>query len=254
MRTLDCKRISTPASDYLRARQKNGDAMGRVLLSVLGNGPYEHRDYSFSGRLVGRSLFLKALADHLVTDRSGTQRIVLIGTSGSGWHLLLRLAIGDDHPDVTELRQKSAADAADPGIYSAHAEALAKTFGAPVEPVMSCYLANPADIRELVQILDGKVGDGDRLSFVITNGMRHMPLMVLVAAATIRVTGAPSSMPSGMAGLRHAARHSPRSITWKVCWGFSTGWARWRRSPKAEMSVSLPVARGATSASRRAPP
>jgi len=162
-----------------------------LQLSFLGRvrgerGSYQEATYRFpEGREVAASFFGEALRKVVKPER-----LVVFGTSGSMWQVLLGLAgvWGEPHLELCdELEQACDADRVVQEMLDRLAPLLASPLGCEVRCRLLPYGKSPEEQRALVRILAEEVPSGARVTLDVTHGLRHLAMLTLVAARYLRV-------------------------------------------------------------------
>lgn len=167
--------------------------MPHIQFSFLGRshsraGEYMKASYRFADNTVRETpLFALALARQCRPDA-----IVLFGTAGSSWHSFLDWA-GYAEGDVSaaaalqarlqEAGKSSAVSVAD----LAELEALALPVeGTPWRLRLIPLCQTSEEVEELLSLMAREVHPGDAVSLDVTHGLRHLPMLSLLAALYLR--------------------------------------------------------------------
>jgi len=161
-----------------------------LQLSFLGRvrgtrGSYEETTYRFpGGREVPASFFGAALRKVTKPDR-----LVVLGTSGSMWQVLLEIAgVGEAHEGLWQgLAEACEADSITQGQLDGLAAVVAPALGCEVRCRLLPYGRTPDEQRAFVRILAGEVPVRARVTLDVTHGLRHLAMVALVAARYLRV-------------------------------------------------------------------
>jgi len=161
-----------------------------LQLSFLGRvrgtrGSYEETTYRFpGGREVPASFFGAALRKVTKPDR-----LVVLGTSGSMWQVLLEIAgVGEAHEGLWQgLAEACETDRVTQGQLDGLAAVVAPALGCEVRCRLLPYGRTPDEQRAFVRILAGEVPVGARVTLDVTHGLRHLAMVALVAARYLRV-------------------------------------------------------------------
>ncbi len=161
-----------------------------LQLSFLGRvrgqrGNYQEATYRFpAGREVATSFFGEALRKVVKPER-----LVLFGTSGSMWQVLLEVAgVADAREELWgELAEASEKDRVSQDQLDALAAAVAPAFGCEVRCRLLPYGKTPEEQRAFVRLLAEEVPAGARVTLDVTHGLRHLAMLTLIAARYLRV-------------------------------------------------------------------
>ncbi|MDX8402728.1 MAG: TIGR02221 family CRISPR-associated protein, partial [Mariprofundaceae bacterium] len=164
--------------------------MGDVLISFLGKqrrdeGGYRTAHYRFDdGDVVETRYFARALRHKL-----NPGRIVLLGTSGSMWDVLIEDCSADLLDEETRLKLIDAVDrdAVDQTLLDEVAKAVAESWGCEVHLRLIPY---GRDEGEQMAILRAMADGADGVSAVhldITHGFRMLPMLAVMAAFYLEV-------------------------------------------------------------------
>lgn len=164
--------------------------MSRVLLSFLGRTPktesgYRPTRYDFGdGTMEPPTAFFGwSLQRRLRPDR-----LVILGTAGSMWDHLF-----EDEPTFQAGNDEALAllDAvAGKCVTAVHlapwAPHLSARLGCEVLLELIPYARDGAEQVDLLRIMAGHVGQGDRVDLDVTHGFRHLPMLAILAALHLR--------------------------------------------------------------------
>jgi len=161
-----------------------------LQLSFLGRvrgkqGDYQEATYRFpGGRDVSTSFFGEALREVVLPER-----LVIFGTSGSMWQVLLELArVADKHDELwQELGEACEADHVEQEMLDRLAPLLVAPWGCDVRCRLLPYGKTPEEQSTFVRILADEVPEGSRVTLDVTHGLRHLAMVTLVAARYLRV-------------------------------------------------------------------
>ena len=157
-----------------------------TLVSLLGRGRsvpgtgYRTATYRFpDGTCRTTPFFGPALAEHLAADR-----LVILGTAGSMWDVLIEhLAQGDAQEEARLMLVEAAEQEA---VGEEHLERLRplaeQALGRRVELMLVPYARNLDEQEALLDHLAEAVQGERVLHFDVTHGLRHLPMLSLVAA------------------------------------------------------------------------
>ncbi|WP_372426171.1 TIGR02221 family CRISPR-associated protein [Salinarimonas chemoclinalis] len=163
----------------------------RILLTFLGAGQYTPTTYRFaSGAERETAFFGTALVEELRAEGMAPDRVVLAGTSGSGWGVALRALDGESdlqarlHAEA-EANAKAYGNAFDEALLEEARERFTAAYGTTVEPVVLPYGRTEAEALSLLPLLHDRVPPYARLVLDVTNGLRHLPMTALAAALAL---------------------------------------------------------------------
>lgn len=161
--------------------------MARILFAFLGAAQYQPAHYSFGGdaRARHRTRFLpQALVAELARSdpRKKLDRVVLCGTATSGWQALAEALA---NPTAQPERGPELPTLGDAEI-AAFAEPYSRALGLPVLPQRIDFGRTPEEQQRFVEMVAAHVQDGDVVHFDFTHGLRHLPLLALIAALAVR--------------------------------------------------------------------
>ncbi|MGP9820778.1 TIGR02221 family CRISPR-associated protein [Salinarimonas sp. NSM] len=163
----------------------------RILLTFLGSGLYDPVTYLFpSGRTRATAFFATALVEELRAEGMAPDRVVLAGTSGSGWGVALRALDGESDLQArlqaeAEANAKSYGNTFDEALLEEARERFTAAYGTTVEPVVLPYGRTEAEALSLLPLLHDRVPPYARLVLDVTNGLRHLPMTALAAALAL---------------------------------------------------------------------
>lgn len=168
--------------------------MTRILFSFLGkvakNG-YRTANYDFgNGRTQENRYFGLAILDHLKTSaaKRSPDRFVVLGTSGSMWDVFLEHLASEGRQDSEMadlwalLTEKARDDAVDQAALDRLRPILEAFTGIQCRPVLIPYCRDLEEQIALLHRMGDLVDRKDRVTLDLTHGLRHLPLMGLVAA------------------------------------------------------------------------
>lgn len=161
--------------------------MARILFSFLGAAYYSLETYSFGDDPKAQhttTFFPQALIaeQRRRNVASGFDKVVLCGTSTSGWHAVAA-ALGAD------VAEPDPARGAPPSLSLSEIDA----FSAPLGQVLKSnviaqqigFARDTADQIAFLQMVAAHVARHDAVHFDITHGFRHQPVVALVAALAV---------------------------------------------------------------------
>ncbi len=160
-----------------------------VLISLLGRARmdpdtgYRAATYRFpdDGRERSGPFFGLLLAEHLAVER-----LIVLGTAGSMWDVLVehlaRAQPGREEDERLELYEAAQAQAVTEH-HLARLQPLAESItGRRVDLMLIPYARDLSEQEELLDRLAEIVQDEDVVHFDVTHGLRHLPMLSLVAA------------------------------------------------------------------------
>lgn len=172
--------------------------MTTTLFSFLGKGRVIGRDgepqvrytetiYAFpDGHQVSTEYFGLALADVL-----DVERLVILGTAGSMWDVLLESLIDDERYQEERLALMDAAD--HDAVTQAHLDELRPLISeAAGRDVRLQLIPYGRDITEQLSILTTvaeHVSPDDRISLDVTHGFRYLPMLSMLSAQYLEAVG-----------------------------------------------------------------
>jgi CRISPR-associated Csx2 family protein len=161
-----------------------------LQLSFLGRvpgkrGEYVEAVYRFPG---GGGDFSTSFFGEALRRRAKPDRLVVLGTSGSMWQVLLEIAgVAEAHERVWQaLAEACEKNRVDQGHLDQLAGALAPAFGCEVRCRLLPYGRTPEEQRAFVRLLAEEVPEEARLTLDVTHGLRHLAMLMLVAALYLR--------------------------------------------------------------------
>jgi CRISPR-associated Csx2 family protein len=163
--------------------------MSTVLFAFLGTGHYRPATYAF-GKAAGQQAKTRFVAQAMlnVAGKSAgfeaPDRIILCGTSTSGWHALVEALQNPQLEPPAGVRTETAA------VTEAELSGLAEQYSALLHVKVVCQLINfgitAKEQAEFVTMVASHVGEGDTVHFDVTHGLRHLSMLALVAALAVR--------------------------------------------------------------------
>lgn len=161
-----------------------------ILITFLGRVPktehgYRTTRYDFGdGSVEPPSAFFGwSLARRLRPDR-----LVILGTAGSMWDHLFADESAFAAGDGTALELVDAVDrkAVSAGLLDPLAPLLSARLGCEVGLELIPYARDSDEQVEVLRIMAGQVGAGDRVDLDVTHGFRHLPMLAVLAALHLR--------------------------------------------------------------------
>lgn len=157
-----------------------------------GGRAYQEAAYDFKPTPITKKYFGLALLEHLQRSGDPVDKVVVIGTRGSFWDNLVRLLIPDpDEAGLTELGDKAEKDEIKDDDLDAwrdrlksrmHEEYGVKAFET---VILDHYAITAKQQLRLIKLIDGLTDGGRAVTFDITHGLRHLPILNLVAALVV---------------------------------------------------------------------
>lgn len=163
--------------------------MSPVQISLLGRvqkgqDGYQRARYLFPDGIQEQTAFF-GLA---LARRLSPARLVILGTTGSMWHILLELTgLSDRLPELSRrLERGSEANSLDPADLEHADAALSEALGCPVRLALIPYGRCPEEQVEILRIIAEQVSEGDHVALDVTHGLRHLPMLALLSALLLR--------------------------------------------------------------------
>lgn len=176
--------------------------MPRVLMSFLGRTrdrtgkrSYHEMRYDFGEEIRVSRYFSAVLLEHLRVTHRAPDRLLLLGTPGSMWDDVLDVLGGGDAALAPAIEAAVGADRVDQALADRIAPVLSDRLGVAVDPVVIPYANTDAEVLALVPLIARHVPSESRLVVDLTHGLRHLPMIGLVASlaletlADVRVEG-----------------------------------------------------------------
>ncbi len=169
--------------------------MERVLVSTLGRAAvaqgarYQAAQYQFpDGWRVSSSLFGMSLFQWLSSQGGPPTRVLLLGTGTSMWDVLLETCPGgrvlsDDDLELYDVLSPAlrAHVAATAEQLAALSSACSRLWACPVRCLDIGFCLSEQEQSGALQLLARHVPEGSRVSFDVTHGLRHLPLLGLLS-------------------------------------------------------------------------
>ncbi len=155
-----------------------------TLISLLGKGKndpvtgYKTARYRFDSNTLSEQepFFGLALARHI-----RPQRLVVAGTAGSMWDVLLQhQAAGDD--TVLQLMEAVEQESITQELLTACEPHLSARLGLPVTCLLIPYARDEDEQVAILQALADALSEREQVVIDVTHGFRHLPMLALVAA------------------------------------------------------------------------
>ena len=165
--------------------------MHHTLVTFLGRVPADRDRGTYrtvSYRCPDGELRTESFSGLALEESTAPDRVVVLGTSGSMWHVLLELTERYEQiPELWErLEQAHAADEVDEGDLARLGEELSAARGVPWQARRIPYGRDAAGQAGILRILAGEVPHGGRVTMDVTHGLRHLPMVALVSALQLR--------------------------------------------------------------------
>ena len=165
--------------------------MPHVQLSLLGGSSvyerskrYRSARYDFgNGPGAPAEFFAAALLDHIKPDR-----LVILGTSGSMWDVLLETLLPGDAHDalLEELIDAASADATSQQQLDRLAAVLAAQLETEIRLRLIPYGRNSAEQIAILRHMADDIEPGSQVSLDVTHGLRHLPMLAQMSALYLR--------------------------------------------------------------------
>lgn len=155
-----------------------------TLISLLGKGRsdraqgYNTARYRFDGQTLSdpEPFFGLALARQIKP-----QRLVVAGTAGSMWDVLLQHHAADDET-VLQLMEAVETQSVSQALLHACEPHLSARLGLPVRCLLIPYARNEDEQVSILQAMADALGEREQVVIDVTHGFRHLPMLALVAA------------------------------------------------------------------------
>lgn len=170
--------------------QEKGE--GRTLITFLGAGAadkarrYRKASYDFGNGEVQTSRFFGlSLFEHL-----GADELVILGTSGSMWDVLLieQDLFDVDADAVDRLIDAAGSNSVDCELLQQFEPLLARNIGARVKLDIIPYGTDAAQQQAIVSLMASHAERARTVHLDVTHGLRHLPIVSLAAAQVIEIT------------------------------------------------------------------
>lgn len=160
--------------------------MPHILISFLGKAAQSYRKavYDFGG------------GQHQETDFFGLgltrqirpDRLVVLGTTGSMWDVLLISLNLDSQLDevLLSLSESAQHDRASAVELEALMPAVSERLGLPVVLRLIPYGLNTDEQIEILRRMALDIGEGDAVTLDVTHGLRHLPMLAQMSALYLR--------------------------------------------------------------------
>lgn len=170
--------------------------MGHVLITQIGkpreksDKEYELTTYDLDGKTFETAMIGYGLAELIKPDR-----LILLGTTGSAWSKLIsmRTTLLESEPALA-LHDELAPKERNDGISNQDLEPLERILSEELNCPVTCQLTpylqtnTVKESAQFMQTIAQSVEHGDSITLDITHGLRHHPMLALVAAQYLRTT------------------------------------------------------------------
>lgn len=156
-----------------------------VLISFLGKNTtdpqkgYQTANYEIAGEVYESAYFGLALAEHL-----RPQRMLLLGTAGSMWDVLIEAHAEDNQHEAARLRLIDLArtNSVDEATLQELSPVIAQRLGCEVSLKIIPYAQEMSEQIAVLNTIAQEVQQGETVIMDVTHGFRHLPMLSLVAA------------------------------------------------------------------------
>ncbi len=158
----------TALISFLGKSRINQDGLYREATYQLATGEQE------TSRLIGLTL-----ANHLRPDK-----LVILGTPGSMWDLLLaeELALNADEAEICRVIDATRDDCVNNAELAPFEQVLSDHLGMEASLQIIPYGTNAAEQQTIVETMAHAVEGCDRVHIDVTHGLRHLPMVAFAAA------------------------------------------------------------------------
>ena len=158
----------TALISFLGKSRINQDGLYREATYQLATGEQE------TSRLIGLTL-----ANHLRPDK-----LVILGTPGSMWDLLLaeELALNANEAEICRVIDATRDDCVNNAELAPFEQLLSDHLGMEASLLIIPYGRNAAEQQTIVEIMAHAVEGCDRVHIDVTHGLRHLPMVAFAAA------------------------------------------------------------------------
>ncbi|WP_316164550.1 MULTISPECIES: TIGR02221 family CRISPR-associated protein [unclassified Bradyrhizobium] len=189
-----------------------GTAPGSVLITVLGGvGPkaagYGRIVYDFGDGRAEASWFPAALLQHAAATqtRQPIRRVVVLGTPGSMWDVLVRQFGGEDTDLELELWDAARHNRTTDELLNRLTRHVRQTSGLPIDLKLIPYVLNLNEAFALVETVARSVLPGESAIIDVTHGLRHLAFGLMLGGFVLEDAGR-----GHIAGLTYGARELER--------------------------------------------
>lgn len=160
----------------------------KTLITFLGksfynkNGEYKELIYDFGGGKIKTKYFGLALAEKL-----GIEKLVVLGTNGSGWDNLITYHQSDDSDEILELIEKCENKAVTEKDLEYVNNVISNFYSFnEIKLKLIPYCETKEEQYELFKIISEEVTKGDELYIDLTHGFRYMSFFAFTAALYLK--------------------------------------------------------------------
>ena len=155
--------------------------MTHTLVTILGarrgdrGAGYHKATYRFPNGYEDRTAFFGlALAGYLEPDE-----IVILGTAGSMWSVLVESLAVDDKDEEARVKLMDAEDAkaVDQRLLDDVAPLMRQAIGVDVRPTLIPHARDEPEQHEILKAVDAAVAKKGKLNFDLTHGFRHVGMV-----------------------------------------------------------------------------
>lgn len=164
--------------------------MTHTLISFLGRGNpdrskrYRQATYQFAtGQQQTTEFFGLGLTQQIRPDR-----LLILGTTGSMWDVLLfSLGLGQEHDDaLLELTESADADRTAQEELDPLTSVVSTQLGLPVTLRLIPYGWDTDGQVGILQRMASAIAEGDAVTLDVTHGLRHLPMLAQMSALYLR--------------------------------------------------------------------
>ena len=164
--------------------------MTHTLISFLGRGNtdrgkrYQTATYQFdTGEQRTTEFFGLGLTQQIKPDR-----LLILGTTGSMWDVLLfSLGLGEKHDNaLLALTESADANRATQAQLNQLTTDVSDRLGLPVALRLIDYGRNTEEQVGILQKMALDIAEGDRVTLDVTHGLRHLPMLAQMSALYLR--------------------------------------------------------------------
>ncbi|UOP04597.1 TIGR02221 family CRISPR-associated protein [Conchiformibius kuhniae] len=148
-----------------------------TLISFLGFAQkgYVETEYDFNGEKF-KTKFIGAGLTQILQP----QQLLLVGTAGSMWDVLLQDVANDK--DITALMDAVEKKAVTEALLQPCLPKMREKFGCEVKFIIIEYARTEAEQISLLQRIADELNENDSISIDVTHSFRHLPMLALVAS------------------------------------------------------------------------
>lgn len=156
-----------------------------VLISFLGKNTADPvKGYRTANYVIEQQTYTTAYFGFALTRHVEPSKMLLLGTSGSMWDVLIEAHAEDGQQEESRLRlmelaQKNAVTA---DILREFSPLIEKHLGCPVDMRIISYARETAEQVDILHTIADAVERGQEVVLDVTHGFRHLPMLGLVAA------------------------------------------------------------------------